>query len=90
MKDGVKIEVNESGPPQDFEKACMRGPVQVQEWDGIPKVNSSLNYMKQYINSIKIMTGNAVMGNTIIEMECSLHSDIESLQLRVINNKPCS
>lgn len=30
---------------------------------------------------MKIMTGNAVMGNTIIEMECSLHSDIESLQL---------
>lgn len=81
MKDGVKIEVNESGPPQDFEKACKRGPVQVQEWDGIPKVNSSLNYMKHYINSIKIMTGNAVMSNTIIEMECSLHSGIESLQL---------
>lgn len=48
MKDGVKIEVNESGPPQDFEKACKRGPVQVQEWDGIPKVNSSLNYEALY------------------------------------------
>lgn len=55
-----------SGPPQDFEKACKRGPVQVQEWGGISKVNSSLNYMKQYSNSIKIMTGDAVMGTTII------------------------
>lgn len=55
-----------SGPPQDFEKACKRSPVQVQEWGGIPKVEPSLNHMKQYSNSIKIMTGDAVMGNSII------------------------
>lgn len=55
-----------SDPPQDFEKACKRGPVQVQEWGEIPKVSSSLNYMKHYSYSIKIMTGGAVKGNTII------------------------
>lgn len=37
-----------SGPPQDFEKAGKRGPVQVQEWEAISKVNSSLNFIKQY------------------------------------------
>ena len=63
-----------SGPPQDFKKACMRGPVQVQEWGVISKINSSLNFMKQYSNSIKIMTGDTVMGNTIISMECPIES----------------
>lgn len=54
-----------SGPPQDLKKACKRGPVQVQEWGGISEV-SSLYYMKQYSDSITRMTGDALMGNTII------------------------
>lgn len=54
------------GPPQDLEKACKRDPVQVQEWKVISKVNSSFNFMKEYSNSIKIMTGHAIMYNTII------------------------